>query len=153
MLINLPGLKTLDILIMFIGYPRCYMGLSKPQELGMSAFGTSSLRRASRLRRSTPHYSPRSLMDISSFVKCMLMISSLDHKMKILTKSLVNWCRRSSRCQWLESLHSFLVFKSSKWEKGFSSLKRNTLMIFSRDSRWMNVSQSRLQCQPMDIST
>ena len=30
MLINLPGLKTLDILIMFIGCPRRYMGLSKP---------------------------------------------------------------------------------------------------------------------------
>ena len=65
-------------------------GLSKPQELGMSTFGTSSLRRASPLRRSTPHYSPRSLMDISSFVKYMLMISSLDHQMKILAKSLVN---------------------------------------------------------------
>ena len=45
MLMNLPGLKTLDILIMFIGCPRHYMGLSKPQELGMSAFGTSSLRK------------------------------------------------------------------------------------------------------------
>ena len=30
MLINLLGLKTLDILIMFIGCPRRYMGLSKP---------------------------------------------------------------------------------------------------------------------------
>ena len=90
MLINLPGLKTLDILIMFIGCPRHYMGLSKTQELGMSAFGISSLRRASSLGRSTPHYSPRSLMGISSFVKCMLMISSLDHQMKILAKSLVN---------------------------------------------------------------
>ena len=30
MLINLPGLKTLDILIMFIGCQRRYMGLSKP---------------------------------------------------------------------------------------------------------------------------
>ena len=88
--INLPGLKTLDILIMFIGCPRHYMGLSKPQELGMSVFGTSSLRRASPLRRSTPHYSPRRLMERSSFVKYMLMISSLDHQMKILAKSLVN---------------------------------------------------------------
>ena len=34
MLINLSGLKTLDILIMFIGCPRRYMGLSKPQERG-----------------------------------------------------------------------------------------------------------------------
>ena len=70
--------------------PRHYMGLSKPQELGMSAFGTSSLRRASLLGRSTPQYSLKSLMGISSFVKCMLMISSLDHQMKILAKSLVN---------------------------------------------------------------
>ena len=131
-----PRFEDLDILIMFIGCPRHYMGLSKPQELGMSAFGTSSLRRASPSGRSTPHYSPRSLMEISSFVKCMLMISSLDHQMKILAKSLVNWCRMSSRCLWLESLHSFLVFKSSKQEKGFSSLKRNIQMIFSRDSRW-----------------
>ena len=85
-----PGLKTLDILIMFIGCPRRYMGLSKPQELGMSAFGTSSLRKASPLGRSTPHYSPRSLMNISLFVKFMLIISSLDHQIKILAKSLVN---------------------------------------------------------------
>ena len=73
-----------------IGCPRRYMDLSKPQELGMSAFGTFSLRRASPLGRLTPHYSPRSLMGISLFVKCMLMISSLDHQMKILAKSLVN---------------------------------------------------------------
>ena len=59
MLINLLGLKTLDIIIMFIGCLRHYMGLSKPRELGMSAFGTSSLRRASPLGRSIPHYSPR----------------------------------------------------------------------------------------------
>ena len=39
--------------------PRRYMSLSKPQELGMSAFGISSLRRASPLGRSTPHYSPK----------------------------------------------------------------------------------------------
>ena len=32
----------------------------------------------------------KSLMGTSSFVKCMLMISSLDHQMKILAKSLVN---------------------------------------------------------------
>ena len=145
MLINLPGLKTLDILIMFIGCPRRYMSLSKPQELGMNAFGISSLRRISPLGRSTPHYSPRSLMEKSSFVKYMLMISSLDHQMKIIAKSLMNWCRRSLRYRWLESLHSFLVFKSSKWEKRFSSLKKSIPMIFSRGSIWMNVSQSRHQ--------
>ena len=72
------------------GCPRRYMGLSKPQELGTSGFGTSSLRRASPLGRSTSHNSLRSLMGISSFVKCMLMISSLNHQMKILAKNLVN---------------------------------------------------------------
>ena len=35
------------------------MGLSKPQELGMSAFGTSSLRRASSLGRSTPLFTKK----------------------------------------------------------------------------------------------
>ena len=65
-------------------------GLKQAQELGMSVFRISSLRRASPLGRSTPHYSPRSLMDISSFVRYMLMISSLDHQIKILIKSLVN---------------------------------------------------------------
>ena len=70
--------------------PRHYMGLSKPQELSMSVFRISSLRRASSLGSLTPHYSPRSLMDISSFVKCMLMISSLDHQMKTHAKNLVN---------------------------------------------------------------
>ena len=73
------GLKSLDILIMSIGCPRLYMGLNKPQELGMSAFRISSLRRASPLGRSTPHCSPRSLMERSSFVKYMLMISYLAH--------------------------------------------------------------------------
>ena len=85
-----PSLKTLDILIMSIGCPRRYMGLSKPQELGISAFGISSLRRASPLGRSIPHYLPRSLMERSSFVKYMLMISYLAHQMKIIPKSLVN---------------------------------------------------------------
>ena len=58
--------------------------------LGMSAFEISLLRRVSPLGRLTPHYSPRSLMGISSFVKYMLMISSLDRQIKILAKSLVN---------------------------------------------------------------
>jgi hypothetical protein len=38
MLINLLGLKTLDILIMSIGCPRRYMGLIKPQELRLRDF-------------------------------------------------------------------------------------------------------------------
>ena len=61
--------------------PRRYMGLSKPQELVTSVFETSSLRKASQLRWSTPRYSPRSLMERSSFVK---------HQMKTIAKNLVN---------------------------------------------------------------
>jgi hypothetical protein len=71
-----PRFEDLDILIMFIGCPRHYMGSSKPLERGMSAYRTSSLRRASLLGRSTPYYSPRSLMGRSSFVMSMLMILS-----------------------------------------------------------------------------
>ena len=70
--------------------PRRYMGLSKPQEHGMNAFGISSLRRASPLGRSIPQYSPKSLMERFSFVKYMLMISYLAHQMKTIAKSLVN---------------------------------------------------------------
>jgi hypothetical protein len=65
------------------------MGLSKPLELGMSAFGTSSLRRASPLESLTPHYSPRSIMKKSSFVKYMLMISSSAEQMKKNARDLV----------------------------------------------------------------
>jgi hypothetical protein len=85
-----PGLKTLDILIIFIGCPRRYMGSSKPLERGMSASRTFSLRRASLLGRSTPHYSPRSLMGRSSFVNSMLMILSSAQQMKIIARNLVN---------------------------------------------------------------
>ena len=99
----------------------------------MSAFGISSLRRASLLGRSIPHYSPRSLMEISSFVKYMLMISYLAHQIKTIAKSLVNWCRRSSRCLWLESLHSFLVFKSKQMREGiFISKEEYTKDLLKR---------------------
>jgi hypothetical protein len=85
-----PGLKILDILTMCIGCPRQYMGTSKPLEHGMSASGTSSLRRASLFGRSTPHYSPRSLMGRSLFVKSMLIILSSAQQMKIIARNLVN---------------------------------------------------------------
>ena len=39
MLTNPPVLRTLALLIMFIGCGRRYMGSSKPQELGMNASG------------------------------------------------------------------------------------------------------------------
>jgi hypothetical protein len=65
-------------------------GLKQALERGMSASGTSSLRRDSLLGRSTPHYSPRSLMRRSSFVKSMLIILSLVQQMKIIARNLVN---------------------------------------------------------------
>ena len=63
-------------------------GLKQAPRAWYERLRTSSLTRTSPLGRSTPHYSPRSLMDISSFVKYMLMISYLDHQRKILVKSL-----------------------------------------------------------------
>ena len=79
-------------------YPNHVYRLSKalyglkqaPQKLGMSTFGIFSLRRASPLGRSIPHYSPKSLIERSSFVKYMLMISYLAHQTKTIAKNLVN---------------------------------------------------------------
>ena len=48
------------------------------------------IKKASPLGRSIPYYSPRSLMERSSFVKYMLMISYLAHQMKTIAKNLVN---------------------------------------------------------------
>jgi hypothetical protein len=66
------------------------MGSSKPLERGMSVSRTSSLKRASPLGRSTPHYLPRSLMGRSLFVKSMLMILSSAQQIKIIAMNLVN---------------------------------------------------------------
>ena len=152
MLINLLGLKTLDILIMFISCPRHYMGLSKPQEVGMSAFGISSLRRASPLGRSIPHYSPRSLMERSSFVKYMLMISYLAHQMKIIAKSLVNWCRKFEMSM-IRELTFFLGFQVKQMrEEIFISQEKYTKDLLKR-FKMDECKQSRHQCHLMDIST
>jgi hypothetical protein len=66
------------------------MGSSKHLEHGMNAFRTSSLRMASPLGKVDTTLSPRSLMGKSSFVKSMLIISSLAQQMKIITRNLVN---------------------------------------------------------------
>jgi hypothetical protein len=65
-------------------------GLKQALEHGMSTSGTSSLRRDLLLGRLTLHYSPRSLMERSSFVKSMLMILSSAQQMKIIARNLVN---------------------------------------------------------------
>jgi hypothetical protein len=65
-------------------------GFKQAPRAWLSASGTSSLRMASLLGRLTPHYSPRSLMGRSSFVKSILMILSSAQQMKIITRNLVN---------------------------------------------------------------
>jgi hypothetical protein len=65
-------------------------GLKQAPRACMNAFRTSLLRKASSLERSTPYYSPRSLMGRSSFAKSMLMISSSAQQMKIIARNLVN---------------------------------------------------------------
>ena len=94
------------------------MGLSKPQELGMSAFRISSLRRASPLERSIPHYSPRSLMQKSLFVKYILMISSLDHQMKIITKEFGELMSKEFEMSMIGELTFFLGFQVKQMREG-----------------------------------
>ena len=53
----------------------------------------------------------------------------------------------------IRELAFFFGFQIKQMREGFSSLKRNIQMTFLRDSRWMNINQSRHQCQLMDIST
>ena len=140
MLINLPSLKTLDILIMFIGCPRHYMGLSKPQELGMSAFGTSSLRRASPLGRSTPHYSPRSLMDISIcqvYVDDIIFGSTNGESCKEFGELM----SKEFEMSMIGELTFFLGFQVKQMREGIFISQKNIPRIFSRGLKWMNVSQ------------
>jgi hypothetical protein len=77
MWIILPSLKNLDIIIIFTSYPRRYMDSSKFHGHGMSTFRISLLRRASKLGWSIPHYSTRTFIETSLFVKYMLVVSHL----------------------------------------------------------------------------
>jgi hypothetical protein len=65
-------------------------GLKQAPKAWYERLQNSSLRRTSPLERSTPHYSPRSLMERSLFVKSMLMILSLAQQMKNIARNLVN---------------------------------------------------------------
>ena len=47
----------------------------------------------------------------------------------------------------------FLGFQVKQMKEGIFISQEKIQMIFSRDSRWMNVRQSRHQCQLMDISS
>jgi hypothetical protein len=116
--------------------------LKQAQELGMSAFRISSLRRASPLGRSTPHYSPRSLIEISSFVKYILLISYLAQQMKNIAKSLVS---KEFKMSMIGELTFFLGFQVKQMREG--------IFISQEKYTKMNVSQSRRLCHQMDIST
>ena len=65
-------------------------GLKQAPRAWYESLRDFSLKRVLSLGRSTPHYSPRSLMERSSLIKYMLMISYLAHQMKTIAKSLVN---------------------------------------------------------------
>ena len=88
MLNNFPGLRTLDILIMFIGYIRRSMGTNKHLGLGMNTFVTSSSTRASRSGGWIQLSSPRSSTKNYSYVKSMLMISYLVQLTLLFAKNL-----------------------------------------------------------------
>ena len=152
MLINLSGLKTLDILIMFIDCSRRYMGLSKPQELGMSAFRISALRRASPLGRLTTLFTKK--LDGEIFI-CQVYVDDI-----IFGSSNEDYCKefgelmsKEFEMSMIGELIFFLGFQVKQMREGFFISQKSIPMIFSRASIWMNVSQSRHQCHLMDIST
>src|SRR6185312_16740879 len=98
-LLNNPsGLRTLDILIIFIGCTRRSMGSSKRQGLGMNAFVTSFLTRASRSGEWIQLYSQESSMKSYLYVKFMLMISFLVQLTPIFAKNLEKRWLGNSRC-------------------------------------------------------
>jgi hypothetical protein len=71
---NHPTLKVKDILIMSINSIRCSMGLSKYQEHGMNALGTSLLKIVLGLVRPTLLSSLEKWVKICLYVKSILMI-------------------------------------------------------------------------------
>jgi hypothetical protein len=71
---NHPALKVKDILIMSINSIRCSMGLSKYQEHGMNALGTSLLKIVLGLVRPTLLSSLEKWVKICLYVKSILMI-------------------------------------------------------------------------------
>src|SRR6185369_5276939 len=90
---NLSGLRTLDIIIMFIGCTRRSTGSSKHQGLGMNAFVTSFSTRASRSGGWIQLYSQESSMKSYSYVLALLKypfypLFIIDNGMNLISKSL-----------------------------------------------------------------
>ena len=89
MLSNLPALKTVSILTMFIGSLRRFMGSSKPQEHGMNALEISLSLMDSKSERPILRSLPKLLKMICLYAKFMLMISYLGLLTNLLVMSLV----------------------------------------------------------------
>src|SRR5688572_23094738 len=89
MLSNLPALKTVSILTVFIGSLRRFMASSKPQEHGMNALEISLLQMASKSARPILLYSLKLLTMICLYAKFMLMILYLGLLTNLHAKNLV----------------------------------------------------------------
>jgi hypothetical protein len=89
MLSNLPALKIVSILTMFINSLRRFMGSSKPQEHGMNACELSLSLMASKSEKSILHSLLKLLQKICLYAKFILMISYLGLLTNLLVKSLV----------------------------------------------------------------
>jgi hypothetical protein len=89
MLSNLPALKIVSTLTMFINSQRRFMGSSKPQEHGMNAFEIFLSLMASKSARPILLSLLKLLQMICSYAKFMLMISYLGLLTNLLVKSLV----------------------------------------------------------------
>jgi hypothetical protein len=113
----------------------------------MSAFGISLLRRASPLGRLTPHYSPKSLMERSSFVKYMLVISYLAQQMK--TGELMS---KEFKMSMIRELTFFLGFQDKQMREGiFISQEKYTKDLLKRFK--MDKCKPIKTYHQMDIST
>ena len=152
MLINLPGLKTLDILIMSIGCPRRYMGLSKPQELGMRRLRVFFIEKGFTIGKVDTTLFTKKL-DGHIFI-CQVYVDDIifGSSNKDSCKEFGELLSKEFEMSMIGELTFFLSFQVKQMREGIF-ISQETLMIFSRDSRWMNVSQSRHQYQLMDIST
>jgi hypothetical protein len=89
MLSNLPALKIVSTLTMFINSLRRFMGSSKPQEHGMNALEISLSLMASRSERLILLCLLKLLTMICLYAKFMLMISYLGLLTNLHVKNLV----------------------------------------------------------------
>jgi hypothetical protein len=89
MLSNLPALKIVSTLTMFINSQRRFMGSSKPQEHGMNGYEIFLSLMASKSVKPILHSLLKLSQKICLYAKFMLMISYLGLLTNLLVKSLV----------------------------------------------------------------